>query len=366
MTSIGTYHSKKENMQRRIDQIDSLFTGETDHLLYLYGFIPGGLKCHKCQSIYLDLLEGDRTALCSICGKVTYLTARTFLHGVRRPIDWVRAMWLLEEGYAFSANMFSAVTGMTTSSVSSMLSKLFIVLSNQMTNCAAESSSSFLPVLSKRSLQTPAMKHPQTEQDVFDEIENENRAESLDLFLEKSLAGIYENREGADEDTVSDESTSAEHNENPTAWSNEKNVFKLLSKEPTSFEHIGKAAGLTVSELAATLVHLEIAGLIKPMPGQRYIQKRLMWTESKLVSESSKKENVFKPFFEFVARTFHGISRKYLQLYLSAYWCCTNRNRWNVGSLFTACMRNKPLTYRDRLAYVSPPVVAYYLQNEKN
>ena len=368
MTSIGTYEFKREKLRRRIDQIDSLFTGEADHLLYLYGFIPGGMRCHRCQSVHLDLLEGNRTALCMLCGNVSYLTARTFMHGVRRPIDWVRAMWLLEDGFAFSANMFSEVTGMARSSVSAMLSKMFIVLSNQMANCEGESSSSFLKVFNKRSLQTPAIKHPNTEQDIFDQVANENMAETLDLFLEKSLTGIYQQGDLPDENSVSNEISSSGHSQAPQLWINEKNVFKVLSNEPSGFEQIRVRAGLTVSELSATLVHLELAGLVTVLPGQKYIQQRQLWTLTTPESESDKKKriNVFQPFFRFVTRTFHGISRKYLQLYLSAYWCFTNRKRWNVGSLFKSCLKHKRLTYRDRLAFVSPPVVKYYLQNEKN
>ncbi len=356
MTSIGIYDWKKENMQRRIDQIDSLFTGETDHLLYLYGFIPGGPKCHKCHSVHLDLHEGDRTATCLLCGKINYLTAGTFFHGVRRPADWVRAICLLEDGIVFSASMFSSLTGMALSSVSSMLSKLLIVLSRQMESCPAERSSSFLPSITKRSLQTPATKQPAAEQDVFDEIESENMAESLDSFIEGKLGEIYQSSNSED---------SPGNNANGASWLNEKNVYNILSSDPRGFESIGSAAGLNVGELSLTLIHLELAGLVKSLPGNAFTRKHPVWADTSIGPESERKE-LFKPFFQFVARTFHGISRKYLQLYLAAFWCYTSRKRWNVGSLFSACLRSKRVTYHDRLAYVSPPVVAYYLPIEKH
>ncbi len=355
MTSIGTYNLKREDMQRRIDQIDSLFTGETDHLLYLYGFIPGGLKCHTCHSVHLDLHEGNRTATCLLCGKITYLTARTFFHGVRRPVDWVRAIWLFEEGVSFSANMFATVTGMSPSSVSAMISKLLIVLNTQMEECPTEKSSSFLPSINKRSLQTPAAKHPVTEQDVFDAMESENMAESLDSLINRKLADIYQDSNTSDS-TRDDKS-------NHASWLNEKSVYKLLSDEPRSLEAIGFALGLNVGELSLALIHLELAGLAKSLPGNMFMQKRPVWTDTTNIGEISEK-SLFKPFFEFINRTFHGISRKYLQLYLAAFWCCISRRRWSVGSLFSACLRSRHLTYRDVLAYVSPPVVAYYLPGE--
>lgn len=357
MTSIGIYESKKESMQHRIDQIDSLFTGETDHLLYLYGFIPGGLKCHTCHSAHLDLHEGNRTASCLLCGRTSYLTAGTFFHGIRRAIDWVRAICLLEEGVPFSANMFACLTGMSPSSVAAMLTKLWIVVKTQMEDCPEEKSSSFLPAIKKRSLQTPAAKHPMAEQDVFDELESENMAESLDSFINRKLAEIYQDSNGS-------ESISPNMSSDIAPWLNEKNVYSLLSSEPRSFEFIAAAASLNVGELSLTLIHLELAGLAKSLPGNNFVQKRPVWTDTSSATDG-KDQSLYKPFFDFVARVFHGVSRKYLQLYLAAFWCFKSRRRWSVGSLFSACLRNKHLTYRDRLAYVTPPVVAYYLPEMK-
>ncbi|MBS1952925.1 MAG: hypothetical protein JST89_02000 [Cyanobacteria bacterium SZAS-4] len=288
------------------------------------------------------------------------MTAQTFFHGVRRPLDWVRAIFLLEDGVSFSANMFSELTGMASSSVSEILSKLWIVLSSHMEGCSVERSSSFLPSVSKRSLQTPTAKHPMAEQDVFDEIESENMAESLDTFIRRKLEEIYQN-------SNSTESFSADSNKNGASWLAEKSVYNLLSAEPKSFESIGSASGLSVGDLSLTLLHLELAGLAKSLPGNTFVQLRPFWTDITISAQSREKskKSPFKPFFEFVSRTFHGISRKYLQLYLAAFWCHTSRRRWAVGTLFTACLRSKQLTRRDRLAYVSPPVVAYYLPAEK-
>lgn len=376
MTSIDTYKSKKEEMRRRIEEIDSLFTGEGDHLLYLYGFIPGGLKCHTCHSVHLDMHEGNRTATCLLCGKVSYLTAQTFFHGVRRALDWVRAIFLHEEGFSYSANMFSELTGMARSSVTEMHSKLWTVVSVQMESCSAESSSSFLSAINKRSLQTPAAKHPMTEQDVFDKIESENMAESLDSFIRRKLEEIYQNSDSTDSistdsispDSIAPDSIAPDSNTYGASWLNEKSVYHLLSSEPRSFESIGSAVGLNVGELSLTLVHLELAGLAKSLPGNAYIQKRPVWTDTSITAKSSErsKKSPFKQFFEFISQTFHGISRKYLQLYLAAFWCCTSRRRWEIGSLFRACFRSKRLTRRDRLAYVSPPVVAYCMPVESS
>lgn len=186
---------------------------------------------------------------------------------------------------------------------------------------------------------------------------NENMAESLDLFLEKKLDELYQSPDSVN-------SNSQQSNANSGSWINEKNVFNLLSKDPCSFESLASAAALNIGDLSLTILHLELAGLAQSLPGNMFVQKRPIWTNTSVDTKTD--ENVFKPFFQFIASTFHGISRKYLQLYLAAFWCCASRMRWNVGSLFTACLRSRHLTNRDKLAHVSPPVVAYYLPKRKN
>jgi hypothetical protein len=372
LTSMNMYRANRESMQSRIAQIDSLFADPSEQILYLYGFLPGGLKCQCCQSTHLELREGNRQADCLVCGKLNFLTANTFFHGVRRPIDWVRAIWLLEDGFAYSANMFAAVTGMTPSSVSSMLSKLLTVVLEQMPDYQTECSGAFAKTFRRRSLQTPVLKHPAAEQDIFDEIENEKMAFSLDAHLERCLDEIYDVPAPRTpevcaggvgligQNTVCLEVMPIVPEAVSKDWSREKAVFACLSHEAKAFDWLGNACNLSAGDLTITLIHLELAGLIKPQFGQLYTRKRLLWVDPS-VALSDDKSKKFKPFFDFVIGVFCGISRKYLQLYLAAFWCNSNRRRWGIGSLFGACMRSRRISHRSRLNFVSPPVVAYYL-----
>lgn len=388
MTSMSSYKSNRAELQHRIAQIDSLFANSSEQILYLYGFIPGGLKCQCCESTHLEFREGNRKADCLVCGKLNFLTAKTFLHGVRRLPDWVRAMWLLEDGVIFSANMFSSVTGMASSSASSMLATLSAVILEYMPDSETEYSGSFAEIFHRRSLQTPALKHPVSEQDIFDELEDEKMAASLDGHLERCLNELYDfqvgkapkSSEGAicgaaiapasscttvvvTSETqsaacsVGSELAPATHSQD---WTREKAAFSLLSKEPRTFDWLSEALNLPTSELTLTLVHLQLADLVTQQPGQRYVRKRLLWVDNSN-ADGADKAKQFKPFFDFVRRVFQGISRKYLQLYLAVYWCSLNRRRWGVGRLFSACMRSRRRCYRARLNFVSPPVVAYCL-----
>ena len=89
MNSAAKHSLNKEELRERVEKIDFLFTHDADYLEYLYGFVPGGLKCKFCESTNLSKEYGDRTALCLPCGKITHLTASTVFHGVRLVREWL-------------------------------------------------------------------------------------------------------------------------------------------------------------------------------------------------------------------------------------------------------------------------------------
>lgn len=63
----------------------------------------------------------------------------------------------------------------------------------------------------------------------------------------------------------------------------------------------------------------------------------------------------------FFKRHFHGVSRKYLQLYLAGF-CFQFEHRERLpDSLLTACLRHPPISYDDLLDYVTSPLVKFPL-----
>jgi DprA winged helix domain len=368
LTSVSNYNSKREALQKRIEQIDFLFNG-SEHARYIYGFIPGGLRCHRCECADLIMEPGDRTALCMNCGNVSHLTANTPFHGVRRIQDWVRAICLLEDGVCFSANIFAGLTGMATASVSVMLKTLYLIMAENMAanmpDHEVQDSAEFLEAVHKRSLLTPATKHPQAEQDIFDELAKENSGDTIDTTIEKAVSKIYL-RKADDQDASGANSAANQNNvacdETLILWKNEKAVFKLLSYDPTNFDHLVSKTGLSSGELTATLMHLELSGLVDVMPGDSYVQRRIPLPAN---HQSAATKVDPQPFCTYVLRNFHGISRKYLQLYLAAFWCSLDRKRWGVGSLFRACGRAPIITYDQILSYVSPHMVKCYSPKER-
>ncbi|MDP3511064.1 MAG: hypothetical protein Q8T09_24070 [Candidatus Melainabacteria bacterium] len=63
----------------------------------------------------------------------------------------------------------------------------------------------------------------------------------------------------------------------------------------------------------------------------------------------------------FFKRHFHGISRKYLQLYLAGFCFQFESGERVPDSLLTACLRHPPVSYDNLLDYVTSPLVKFPL-----
>ncbi len=352
MSSAAKHSLNKEELRERVEKIDFLFTHDADYLEYLYGFVPGGLKCKFCESTNLSKEYGDRTALCLPCGKITHLTASTVFHGVRMVREWVIIICLLEDGVSFSESMVAEVIGMARSSVSAMMKKLFLIVSTNMgEKSVITNSAEFLPVVCKRSLETPAKKHPRAEQTVFDELAQAEAGESIEGIVEKAIAEIFQNVTIPKGSTVGDNV--------PDKWANEKKVFLLLSGDPVGFDSLSHSSNFNAAELSATLTTLELAGLIEPVAGNRFVRRRLILSRTNAKTDQTNAQVDLVPFFDFIRNTYHGISRKYLQPYLGAFWCFIDRKRWTVGALFRACLKAPRITNTDLLSFVSPLMVHF-------
>ncbi|CAN5347987.1 hypothetical protein BH11CYA1_BH11CYA1_37910 [soil metagenome] len=58
----------------------------------------------------------------------------------------------------------------------------------------------------------------------------------------------------------------------------------------------------------------------------------------------------------FIRKYFHGVSHKYLQVYLGAFWCHSDRIKWNQGMVLRACLKHQPISYLDLLHYEAPEI----------
>ena len=124
--------------------------------------------------------------------------------------------------------------------------------------------------------------------------------------------------------------------------------------------------GCSAGELSAALTIFEIFQLVKPMDGNRF--RRIIPENDKRISRNDrpnfKQTNQTKlfvtGFVSFIRNHFHGISRKYLQGYIAAFWLSLDRELWGVDSIKLACHKSPYISYQDLIDYITPQVVQLF------
>jgi hypothetical protein len=126
--------------------------------------------------------------------------------------------------------------------------------------------------------------------------------------------------------------------------------------------HLPGAGAADLSGAQQTLTMLELKGLTARLPGDRY--SRIANGSAPQIEHSNRPENlgaevraVVKSIIRCVRWYLHGISRKYLQHCLAAYWCYKDRTQWSCTSILSVCLKSRPVTYNELLEYVSPRIV---------
>ncbi len=142
-------------------------------------------------------------------------------------------------------------------------------------------------------------------------------------------------------------------------------MYELLSTGPVHFDTLLDRTGMSASELSATLTIMEMSGAAKCLPGDRFVRSSEPQYQgaSRLRLDGSRRAipadtlPLVSTAVDFLRDAFHGVSVKYLQLCLGAYWCYRDRARWAIGSLLKACQKLDPIKDDDVRAYKSPVLV---------
>lgn len=323
------------------------FPTEQDCVDYIGKHLKGEsyLVCDGCGSKQSGERELQRGFRCCYCKKFSWITAGSFFHGIKQVRVWLYALQLFEKGIFISAMALREITGVAYSTAASIVKKLQVVIE---TNMSADSltvpSGDFYQVINKRSRETPARRHPYAEQT---ELELQSLAPAEDHGRQDGGAS------------------------SPPAGTqlegNEKLVFQFLSDEFICFDELCELTGLCAGEISAALIMLEMAEIITRGAGDRYAlnkQPSRPASEAQAASEGGRyelaeKENgLFKQAVKFIESTYQGISRKYLQWYLAAFWCASDRLRWGqTDSLLRACCQSDHISPSDIRDYVSPLLV---------
>lgn len=331
-------------------EFNQLYPNEESALLALYRLSEKGSSykhddgfiCPECKSIEVELIKKNRVLRCQRCKNEVWLTAGTFFARIRKAIPWLAAIWFIDRGLTISSICLEHLTGVTQSTAWMIIKKISLVVESEISEspCCAPVYN-FASEIRKRSILTPVKKKPVTELDISEQ-DDENLVETPDLSMRPEI---------------------------------EQSILELLSREPIQIDKLCKLIERPVPDIVAALTYLELDDLINSHSGDRYSLKSIS-TKNKpkfspnelneinqrqsgqLDSRSSPppalaKANLISSILEFTNHIFHGISWKYLQLYIAIYWVDQDKKRWEPGRLLKACCSSDHISSKQVRAYCS-------------
>lgn len=353
--------SDKQSLAALMAQFEIEFPSSEACLLELYRLAQIKMECRICQNQALDLSRGGRVGTCALCKKDTWFTAGTILEHMKKPRPRLAAIWLTRKGAILNSLAFSSLLNIAYASAHGILKWLRFSIQNLLPSDApVVHSSLFIPAFSKRSRETPARERPVAEQAEIEKMaasaeppvrvpESQNiTSDSTDLPLEFTAKDVLVPDERS---TASSDFNGEETHDPGTSCSQQERVYNLLSDLPLHFDVLFERAKIPVSALSALLTLLELGGKADRLDGDNYVRRI---PKPKINSPSEELSIAIDAFLEFIRVNFRGISRKYLQGYLAAFWCYIDRSRWSSDTLWQKCLRSMPVNSRQTRAYVTP------------
>lgn len=338
------------DLESLANEFASTFPTEQACLSELYRLvgIDDGI-CHACGSSNIEKTDSNRSAHCLSCKDDTWFTAGTILKQMKLPTPRLAKIWFESRGVSLSAAAHGRLLKIAYASAHGIKIWFDEILVNALPDDTASfHSSHFRAVICKRSLQTPQLEHPRAE---IDQIEQtEPLLDQSDQDIQPSLPN------GALNSTIPEETGIARLDDWQTNLLNEPNqviVQNLLSKTPIRFNALHQLANLPTGELLASISILELCGKAKCLPDNTYIACQ---PKPKLKALTEESLTLIEDFMQFVRDTYHGISRKFLQLYTAAFWYHRNRQQLSIEHIMQAALRTNPNIASTR-AYLSPAFV---------
>lgn len=284
--------------------------------------------CERCKCPDVHRNWGESTLRCTRCASITHLFADTFFERVELTKAYLFAIRLKERGIGISKNRFSKLLRISGSASWELWTKLDLLIARNMPKSSElVCTGAFDAVLTKRSSETEARKHPLSEQEVLDKKMRQKEGEAS-----KSETASEVDAEPADE------------------WDEAKRrVFESLSDEPTDIDWLCDRIDLPINHVLAAIAMLEIEQIVTVNSG---------WVVRSTQSiKGATAPAGFECTLEFLQHVHHGISRKQVQPYAAAFWCYKNGPSWSGGSLLELCAKSPPISRFELRSYVSPPHV---------
>ncbi len=339
------YLENKRKIIQLMDEFDAEFPSEEHCVDAIFSALcpDGGIACRICNTKIFKREFGARYITC--CGKRSWFTAGTCFHRIRKIRAWYCTIWLLDRGAILNSSILHQVLSVALSSAWKILMSLSSCLESRVQALGSRvHSANFLPVVCKRSRETPAGENPGAELMLIGEnsLENEPNLTPEEPDSTNSLVKT-------DSPQISIDGTVEQDLANK--------IIDLLVEKPLNSQSMLKLCNATIPQLSLALINLELSGIVKRDFGDLY---SLVSKKAEPVHSVDKElAALITSSIRFIRGLFHGVSLKYLQKYLALTWLYKNQDCSVRAGLLHNCLAEvqglimEPLSKRCSQLYVS-------------
>jgi hypothetical protein len=357
------------------------------------------LYCRNCYGTDLKFAISKRKYSCPLCKIDGSITSNTFFSRVRKLWAWYAAIWLADHSIIINSCLLADITGIASSSAQHINKSIMCVLAETRTSKTCEVSSiHFFDIIRKRSILTSKLCKPIAEEiEIYDKrkakeekASNSNKAEMQDSNTQSndiknsgancqepvSKKNAAKSRGTSKREAASEKDKKTIHGEQLSP--DERLILNLLKRKDMSIEDLLKKTRWDISRLNVALSLLELLGRIKILAGGNVsmMSSQTLFNETCAnKNQDERRDCKLSSFFHAnkfhscliekcagrtsearaksliahvasfkvgIKRIFGGVSRKYLQLYLSLIKCETilqiERGRSEDNTLLKLCL----------------------------
>lgn len=296
--------------------------------------------CCKCGYVFESATRSmyERSVKCKVCRRKIYFTVGTLYEGATNVRARLGAVWLMEHGAVVTSTKLNQLFGIATSTGLSIINTI----------------GAFIEAIRGSSFEEASER---VNCPIFGEI----------MIKRSRITGAYEHASAVpDEVAVSDvdagtNADSGQFNQSASSSNDlgdlDRAVLALISATPISVDSICQKVDQPAGAVGAALTMLEILGYISSTPGNSFVRPSSQKRES-CSFESAKLLEFIEAAVRNIKAIRQGVSRKYLQLYLGAFWCFFDHEFWQEGALLLVSLDSSLSPDRNLFDYESPLVVS--------
>lgn len=335
-------------------EFDASFPSEKHCVEAIFSMIcpDSSILCRNCGSKTNQRDFGSRYLVCRACRSKSWFTSGTCFERVRKLRAWFKAIWLFEKRVDLNSASLAELLEVSTSTSWKIIQTLQIVILGCMDHekSSLYESFLFLAAVCKRSRETPAGAHPKAEQEVFDEEELKG-SHSESSELQTAIDKFPEFNDAEHTDCSLSGETVQHFGESGT----KDLVLSLLRNGNKSFDQLIDESGKEVPQLSVILLIMRLSGLVDRSFGDVYSltdKGRIAVIGSRQPDAAELK--AASAAVQSIKQIFHGISRKYLELYLANHWFKLDHIHWSSGALLAACLKHGKVGIARIMEHVTP------------